>query len=223
MSISFEDGRTDVVTAVVTLMDGATRRPVRDDVDVALWDVAEEQPRPVAVVRNLSGQAVVLNTPPAEDLTFRIGTERSIYRGPVFLTVNPATDGVRHVVSLERRPDAPFDDVATLVRGVVVRSPAGAPAPEPVEGATVSAAAPGSGRQFPATTGGRGAFALVVELRAPAPDEPAETGVVLTVEKQGLPTRTLAVQLQHGRHHVFMAPIDLDDEVVPPVHARARP
>ncbi|RPF29003.1 hypothetical protein [Georgenia muralis] len=221
MSIAFEEGRTDVVTAVVTLMDGATRRPVRGDVDVALWDVAAGQARPVAVVRNLSGQAVVLNAPPGEDLTFRFGTERSIYRGPVLLTVNPAADGVRHVVALERRPDAPFDDVATLVRGVVVRSPGGAPVP--VEGAAVSAAAPGPGRQFPATTDERGAFALVVELRPPAPDEPAEIDVVLTVTKDGLPTRTLAVQLQHGRHHVFTAPIDLDDAVVPPIHVRAGP
>ena len=171
------------------------------------------------MVRNLSGQAVVLNAPPGEDLTFRIGTERSIYRGPVLLTVNPATDGRAHVVALERRPDAPFDDVATLVRGVVVRSPAGAPVA--VEGATVSAAAPGPGRQFPATTEARGAFALVVELRAPAPDEPVEIDVVLTVAKDGLPTRTLAVQLQHGRHHVFTAPVDLDDAVVPPIHVRA--
>ncbi|WP_341358353.1 hypothetical protein V5H98_11195 [Georgenia sp. M64] len=221
MSIAFEEGRTDVVTAVVTLMDGATRRPVRGDVDVTLWDVAAGQPRPVAVVRNLSGQAVVLNAPPGEDLTFRIGTERSIYRGPVLLTVNLATDGVRHVVALERRPDAPFDDVATLVRGVVVRSPAGGA--EPVDGATVSAAAPGPGRQFPATTDARGAFALVVELRPPAPDEPVEIDVVLTVGKDGLPTRTLAVQLQHGRHHVFTAPVDLDDAVIPPIHVRAGP
>ena len=221
MSIAFEEGRTDVVTAVVTLMDGATRRPVRGAVDVQLWDVAAGKARPVAVVRNLSGQAVVLNAPPGEDLTFRISTERSIYRGPVLLTVNPAADGVRHVVALERRPDALFDDVATLVRGVVVRSPAGAPVA--VEGATVSAAAPGPGRQFPATTDARGAFALVVELRAPAPDEPTEIDVVLTVAKDGLPTRTLAVQLQHGRHHVFTAPVDLDGAVVPPIHVRAGP
>lgn len=220
--MQLEEGRTDVVTAVVTVMDGTTRRPVRGDVDVQLWDAAGKA-APVAVVRNLSGQAVVLNTPPAQDLTFRIGTERSIYRGPVLLTVNPATDGVHHVVALERRPDAPFDDVASLVRGVVVRRPPDAPALEPVEGATVSAAAPGPGRQLPATTDARGAFALVVELRPPAPDEPADIDVVLTVAKDNLPTRTLPVKLQHGRHHVFTAPVDLDDDVVPPIHGRPGP
>lgn len=221
--IQLEQGRIDVVTAVVTVMDGATRRPVRGDVDVQLWDATAGKAAPVAVVRNLSGQAVALDTPPAQDLTFRVGTERSIYRGPVLLTVNPARDGVHHVVALERRPDAPFDDVATLVRGTVVRHPPGTPTPEPVEGATVSAATAGPGRQFPATTGARGAFALVVELRPPAPDEPTEIDVVLTVGKDGLPTRTLPVQLRHGRHHVFTAPVDLDDTVVPPIHGRPGP
>ena len=62
-----------------------------------------------------------------------------------------------------------------------------------------------------------------MELRPPAPDEPAEIDVVLTVGKDGLPTRTLAVQLQHGRHHVFTAPVDLDGAVVPPIHVRAGP
>lgn len=223
MSIAFEEGRTDVVTAVVTLMDGATRRPVRGEIDVRLWDAAAGQALPIAVVRNLSGQAVVLNAPPAQDLTFRVGTERSVYRGPVFLTINPAQDGVRHVIALERRPDAPFDDVAILVRGVVVRRPPGSAGPVPAEGARVFAAVPGPGRQFPATTDARGAFALVVDLRPPAPDEPVEVDAVLTVRTDTHPDRALQVKLQHGRHHVFTAPIDLDGAGTPPINVRAGP
>lgn len=208
--VRYEQGRTDVVTAVVVPMDGATRLPVRHGVDVQLWDPAGQRARASRLVRNLSGQAVLLNEVPDQELTFRIGTERSFYRGPLLVAFNPAQDGLRRVVALERRPDASFDDVATIVRGVVTRSPdAGDGAAGPVEGVTVSVDVASPGHQFPATTDGRGSFALVVDLRPPAPDEPTTVPAQVRLAKDGQLLRTLPVALEHGRAHVFSAPIDL--------------
>lgn len=218
--VSFEQGRTDVVTAVVVPMDGATRLPVRSGIDVQLWDQAGHRAVPTRLIKNLSGQAVLLNEAPDQDLTFRIVTERSFYRGPLLVTFNPAHDGTRQVVALERRPDAPFDDVATLVRGIVARQPDEERGEaEPVEGVTVSVDVASPGHQFSATTDGRGSFALIVDLRPPAPDEPTTVPAQLNLTENGQLLRTLAVALEHGRTHVFSVPIDLDGtEAIPFSH-----
>lgn len=211
-----EVGRTDRVTAVIIPMDGATRIPVRSGVEVQLWDPDRQEVRPVRLVKNLNGQSALLNEETNQELTFRIVTERSHYRGPVFKTFNPEVDGSTQVIALERRPDASFDDVATLVRGLVVRSAnAGDPGTYAVEGikvsASVSDAAGGAGHQFAVRTDDHGAFALIVNIRRPAPDEAQTVPAQLRFEKDGLPSRTLDVNLQHGQTHVFATAIDLDD------------
>jgi len=215
--IAFEPGRTDVVTAVVIPMDGVTRLPVRSGVDAQLWDPIRQKARPNRLVRNLSGYIVLLNEPADQDLTFRIVPGRTGYRGPLFVTFNPARDGVSRVVALERRPDAAFEGTETLIRGSVVRSAGtGSPAePVRVAGLTVSASprADAAGHQFPTTTDERGGFALVVGLKLIGANEgPAPVTTMLRFEKAGLPVRELEVELDHGRTHVFAASIDLDSD-----------
>ncbi|WP_035929232.1 hypothetical protein [Kocuria rosea] len=210
--VGAESGRTDRVTAVIIPMDGATRIPVRRGIDVQLWDREQQQARPIRLIRNLDGQAALLNEEADQEFTFRIGTERSYYRGPLLTTFNPAVDGTAHVVALERRPDAPFDDVATLVRGVVVRpDPVDAGKTVPVDGSKVSVSgAEITGHQFPVTTDRRGSFALIVNIRRPGPDETPTVEARLRFEKDGAPSRTLDVTLTHGRTHVLSAPVDLE-------------
>lgn len=213
-----EVGRTDRVTAVVIPMDAATRIPVRSGLDVQLWDADRQEVRPVRLIKNLSGYFVLLNEERDEELTFRIDTEQSQYRGPVFTTFNPEADGTAQVVALERGPDAAFDDTATLVRGRVVRSPnmgdPGAFAMEAVEGVRVVASvSDGTGvalNQFGVTTDGRGDFALIVDIKRPAPDEPQTVPAQVRLERDGATTRVLDVILRHGFTHVFRKAIDLD-------------
>jgi hypothetical protein len=210
--VGTESGRTDRVTAVIIPMDGATRIPVRRGIDVQLWDREQQQARPIRLIRNLDGQTALLNEEADQEFTFRIGTERSYYRGPLLTTFNPAVDGTTHVVALERRPDASFDDIATLVRGaVVLPDPTGGTDAVPVDGAKVSViGAEITGHQFPVTTDQRGSFALIVNIRRPGPDETSTVGARLRFEKDGAPTRVLDVTLTHGRTHVLSAPVDLE-------------
>jgi hypothetical protein len=209
-----ETGRIDHVTAVIIPIDGATRMPVRQGVDVQLWDQQRHETSPVRLVRNLSGHWILLNASADQDLTFRIVTDRGRYRGPVLVTFNPTTQGrPDHVVALERRPEASFDDVATLVRGVVVRrEPPVTGETVPQEGVRVSASGGGlRGHQFPATTDDRGSFSLIVNVRRPGPDDVPPGPVRLRFEKQGVPTRDVEVHIEHGTTHVFSAPVDLDE------------
>ncbi|MEU8816738.1 hypothetical protein [Actinoplanes sp. NPDC048796] len=212
--IAFEPDRTDAVSAVLIPMDGITRRIVRSGVDAQLWDREWDRARPNRLIRNLSGHLVLVNVPPGPDLTFRITADRAGYRGPVFVTYNPAGDGLRRVVPLERRPDASYGDVATLVRGTVGRPDARAPVP----GLTVSARLPSprAGHQFPATTDANGDFALAVGIRTIGIPEPGPVTATLRFAKAGLPARELNVNLEHGRVHVFSAVIDLDGADRPP-------
>jgi hypothetical protein len=208
-----EVGQTDRVTAVVLPMDGATRVPIRTGIEVQLWDADRDQARSTRLIRNLSGQWVLLNVSTDQDLVFRIVTDRSRYRGPVLTTFNPKREGrPDHVVALERRPEASFDDVATLVRGVVVqRDLSGMGEAVPQEGVKVSATgAEMTGHQFPVTTDRRGTFALIVNIRRPGPDETPTVQAHMSFEKVGSRPRTINVSLKHGATHVFSAPIDLD-------------
>jgi hypothetical protein len=212
--LTVEAGRTDRVTAVIIPMDGATRMPVRSGVDVQLWDAARREVRPVRLIKNLNGQSALLNEETNQELTFRIVTEQSPYRGPVFASFNPEADGISHVVALERRPDASFDDIATLVRGLVVRSAdSGDAGTHPVEGVTVSVSGTEvTGHQFAVTTDDRGAFALIVNIKRPGPDEAQTIPAHVRFKKQGQPSRIIDVTLKHGLTHVFFRPVDLDDD-----------
>jgi hypothetical protein len=219
--IAFEPDLTDVVTAVLIPIDGATRRPVRSGISAQLWDPVGKASRPNRIVRNLSGHLVLLNEPLDTELTFRIDPEGAGYRGPVFRTFTPVETDRSRIVALERRADAYFDPTETLIRGGVVRSadPAGIPgAPAPVAGLTVSARPPAgaAGHQFPVTTDERGVFALVVGLRLVGTNEgPISVPTRLRFEKTGLPVRELSVNLDPGRVHVFTKPIDLDTDRTP--------
>jgi hypothetical protein len=209
-----EVGRIDRVTAVIIPMDGATRAPIRTGIEVQLWDADRDQALPTRLIRNLSGHWVLLNSGTDQELAFRILTDRSYYRGPVFTTFNPQREGRQdHVVALERRPDASFDDIATLVRGVVVhRDFPGTGEALLQEGVKVSASGTGvTGRQFPVTTDRRGTFALIANIRRPGPDETPTVQARLEFERQGLPSRTIDVALQHGVTHVFSSPVDLGE------------
>lgn len=211
-AVGFEMGRTDRVTAVIIPMDGATRLPIRTGIHAELWDVAHRRPHPTRLVTNLGGQVVLLNVDADQELTFRILTARSPYRGPVFTTFNPKQDGIAHVVALERRTDASFDDITTLVLGVVTRADfVDSDRVLPVEGAIVSVH--GVDRpQFSVTTDHRGAFALPVDLSRPAPDEAPEVNAEIHIERDGRVVRTVPVSLEHGRSHHFAAPISLNEE-----------
>ncbi|OJF14207.1 hypothetical protein [Couchioplanes caeruleus] len=211
--IAFEPDLTDVVTAVVIPMDGITRRVVAMGVAVELWDPQRGTALPRRLVRNLSGHHVLLNEPADQDLTFRVVPGRAGYRGPVLVAFNPAAEGISRVVPLERRPDADFADVTTLVRGLIVRSAT------PVAEAVISARpSPPAGPQFPATTDERGVFALAVHL--------GETGPVRTtlhVEPGGGAARDVIVDLERGLTHVFTEVIDLDQTTTPQFTHQIRP
>lgn len=210
--IVFDEGRIDEVTAAVIPIDGVTRVPVRGGVEVQLWDPVRGSAVPVRLVRNLSGALVLLNEPRGRELTFRIDASAAGYRGPLLVTAVPPANGpTRLVVPLERLPGSAFESGATLVRGSVVRSGV------PVAGLTVSArpAADAAGHQFPATTDGRGVFALVVGLRLTGVTEPAPVVTTIRFEKADLPVREVDVGIDHGRTHVFADPIDLDGGDIP--------
>jgi hypothetical protein len=212
--VGAESGRTDLVTAVIIPMDGATRIPIRTGIKVQLWDADRDQASPTQLVRNLSGQWVLLNASKDQDFTFRIVPDGVPYRGPVFTTFNPKREGrPDRIVALERRADAAFDDVATLLRGIVVRrDQAGTGKAVPQEGVRISASGSDlTGHQFPATSDDRGSFALIVNIRRPAPDETPTVQTRLRFERDGLLTRALDVALTHGRTHVFSTPVDLDE------------
>ncbi|GAA2756212.1 hypothetical protein [Actinopolymorpha rutila] len=218
--IAFEQVRTDVVAAVLIVVDGVTRRPVRSRLGVLLWDPVRGAARPGRLIRNLSGHVVLVNESPDQDLTFRIDPADAGYRGPLFVTFNPARDGVSRVVALEPRPDRAFDDGTTLVRGSVVRSAGGGTPthPLPVAGLTVTARprTGSAGHQFPATTDERGVFALAVGLKLAATAEgPAPVPTLLRLEKPGLPVREFTLALDEGRTHILAEPVDLDRDDPP--------
>jgi hypothetical protein len=197
-------------------MDGATRIPIRTGIEVQLWDPDRNEALPTRLIRNLSGQWVLLNASADQDLAFRIVTDRARYRGPVITAFNPKREGRHdHVVALQRRPDASYDDIATLVRGVVVqREQPGTGQAAPQEGVRISASGAGLiGHQFPVTTDDRGSFALIVNIRRPGPDETPTIQARLRFEKEDAPPKDLDVTLKHGATHVFSAPVDLDETV----------
>lgn len=225
--VVLEEGRGDVVSAVLVPIDGVTRRPVRSGVQAQLWDPVRRAARHNRLIRNLSGHLVLVNEPSDRELTFRIDPGTAGYRGPLFVAFTPDADGVSRVVALEPRPERAFDAGTTLVRGCVgrsARSGSAAP-PSPVAGLTITAGprAGAAGHQFPATTDERGVFALVVGLRVSGMDDDAgPIPTTLRFEKSGLPVREFDVDLHRGRTHVFTAAVDLDRDDRPPLALHSR-
>jgi hypothetical protein len=219
--IVLEDRRpTDVVTAVIIPMDGVSRMPVRNGVAVQLWDPDRGIARPNRLIRNLSGHLVLVDEQADQDLTFRVDPTRAGYLGPLLVTFNPAHEGVSRIVALEPRPDGPLPPNATVVRGMVVRStrplvrPDGRAVASPEAGVTVTVELPAEvrgGRGMPATTDGRGVFVLVVGLKPIVTSEGIEpVDATLRFDKPETPSQVITVALDHGRTHVFSAPVDLD-------------
>lgn len=223
-TIALQEGRTDVVTAVVIPMDGMTRLPVRTGVQVQLWNPDSHEPFPSRMVRNLSGYFVLLNEPADRLLTFRVDPTGAGYRGPLFVAFNPVAAGVSRVVALERRPDARFDTNTTLVRGSIVRTagPGSPSVPAPVDGVVVTADPPApTAHQFPATSDERGVFALAVGPKTTVGDDTPELiATELRFAKPGLVTRVFEVELVPGQTHVFAEPIDLDRSYRPLLEVR---
>jgi len=205
--IAFEPALVDDVTAVLIPMDGITRRTVTAGVDVELWDRVRDVAVTKRLVRNLAGHHVLLNGVLGQALTFRVSPDQAGYRGPFLVDFTPTAEVTACVVPLERLAGADFDDVATLVRGQVIRAGA------PVAGVTVRAAAGADGRQFPATTDDRGVFALAVPLA-----EIDTVTVMLRFEPPGGAARDHPVDLRRGRTYVFATPVDLDDPATPVIN-----
>jgi hypothetical protein len=204
--VGFEQGRTDVVAAVLHLIDGLTRRTVTRGVGVRLWDKERQAPRPARVVRNHSGLFVLLNHPADETLTFRVTAGPAGYRDPCPISFRPSASKKVRLVTLERRPDADFGDVAVLIRGTVIRSIGDSPGP--AANLKVSAAPPRdvAGHQFPATTDENGVFALAVGILPREREEPAAQATILSFGD----ARQIPVHLRYGWTYTFEKEIDLD-------------
>jgi len=215
--IAFDEWRIDDVTLAVLPVDRATRVPVRSGVKAYLWDIVEKRELPPRLIHNHSGYFVLINQEPDADYTIRIEPEAAGYRGPVEIAVNPHRDGMRQIAPLERRPDRPFDEGTTLVRGDVIRfKVAGDPDTRvPVADVTVSvpAADPADPPPFWTTTDSRGVFALALQLPPPnAGEAPRPVAVTLRFQEGAGPPLDVTRSLTDGRTHVFADPIDIDGD-----------
>lgn len=213
-SVSFQPPLIDQVTTALVFVDRFSLAPVRQGVKAWLWDPAADRPLSPRLIRNLSGNLVLINQPEDADYTFRVDPADAGYLQPPNVSVHPSTDGIRRVVWLDRRPDAAFDDQTTLVRGAVVRTAVdGSLAePAPVVDVTVSVVpAPTRPVRYRTQSDERGVFALALRLPPPGAGElPAAVTTTLRFEKAGAPARELARDLTDGRSHVFVEAIDLD-------------
>lgn len=213
--------KVDVVTAVLVPADRASRRAVTSGVTVTLWDPDRGRAQPDRMVRSLSGALVLLNRPLGQPYTFRVDPSGAGYAGPFTVEFRPTAAARRRVLWLSSRPDSPVDAGATVVRGVVTRSVAGASA----TGLEVAALpdAPDGGPPddgdpvFVGVTDRGGSFAVVLRLE-PSDDGDVSTPVdtLITLNRGGSPERDLVVPLRPGRQHVFSEPLDLDGDNEPP-------
>jgi hypothetical protein len=221
--IAFDDAqpyKKDTVTLALVPADSYTGSPVTAGVRAWLWDPVRARPLPDRLVRNLSGQLVLLNRPLDTTYTFRLDPRDAGYSGPFDVEFTPDDEHRRLVVWLQPRPDKVFDPGTTLVRGVVVRDGA---LQRPAEQARVVARPdePAS-RPFAATTDERGGFAVAVRLGLVVGGEeplPVPTTLSITAASDGT-SRELDVQLDRGREHIFTEPIDLDGTNEPPFAER---
>jgi hypothetical protein len=209
----FDDNpRVDKVTFAVVPFDNFSGHVVASGVKAEVDGLFD---RPI---RNLSGRLVFINLPQQAAYAVTIDASDAGYFSPVkatFPMANDPTAGAarRLVVPLMRRPDFPYAEATTLIRGVVVRgSGTGA---TPVSGASIWVEPeildplfnPFLYPQFKTTSDERGAFALPLTHRRKHGDPPAQS-VELHL-KQGNDARTLTVEVSDGKSHSFEEPIDL--------------
>ena len=215
------DSAFDEVTAVLVPADRTSRRPVTSGVRATLWDDQNDRDLPDRLVRNHSGALVLLNRPLGETYTFRVDPTAAGYSGPFLVAFQPEAGNRRRIVWLSSRPDSPFDQGTTLVRGVVTRTAPNASAAG-IEIAAVPRRGDGGAPQdddptFTGISDERGSFAVAVHLEPPDDgDLDATVETALTLNRGGMPHRELVVQLDHRREHVFAEALDLDGSNEPP-------
>jgi hypothetical protein len=194
--------RIDRVTFALAPTDGVTGAVVRSGVSASVKGL------PNRPIRNSSGLLVFVNLPDRPSYEIELDAREAGYFGPdSFVWEPPSGEPSPRQRQVDRllqpRPDFPFRDSTTLVRGVVVRGGAA------VADARIWARpAPDSG-PFETRSTERGAFALALRL---PPLEPFEDELPVDVEihvEQGPDGRRLTRRLTNGRSHSFEAPIDL--------------
>jgi hypothetical protein len=212
----FDDNpRIDRVTFAVAPFDNFSGRVVASGVKAEVDGLFD---RPI---RNLSGHLVFINLPQQATYAVTIDASDAGYFSPVNTTFPPDSDpdtatARRLMVPLIRRPDFPYAEATTLIRGVIVRgSGAGAVA---VPGASIRTGpiiivSPILDPQFETRSDERGAFALPLTRRRAHGD--SETYPVTLHLKQGNNARTLTVEVSDGKSHSFEEPIDLTGTNVP--------
>jgi hypothetical protein len=212
----FDDNpRVDNVTFAVVPFDNFSGRVVASGVKAEVDGLFD---RPI---RNLSGRLVFINLPQQAAYAVTIDASDAGYFSPVNAAFPPANDPGSTaarllMVPLIRRPDFPYAEATTLIRGVVERgSGKGA---TPVSGASIWAEPildpvldpifnPILPPRFKTTSDERGAFALPLTRHRKHGDPPAQP-VELHL-KQGNDARKLTVEVSDGKSHSFEEPIDL--------------
>lgn len=202
----------ETVTAVLTLIDGFSRRPVRSGVSAILWDPLAGIRLAGRIVRNRSGSLVLVDLPRDVPYTFLVDPRAARYRGPFEVSFTPIDGQLEQVVRLEPLATFPFDPAVTVIRGMVAtgRTADGTDRPVPAPGVTVTAVVDGAGptARWVTTTDDRGGFALPLALPVPPGEVPAPQTVRLTFDRGGVPV-SINRQLTEGRTHVFAGVIDL--------------
>ena len=205
--IEFEPAITSFVTVALVPVDRFTRREVRAGVSVELWDTDKNRALPYQLIRNRSGYFILSDQPREGLYTFRINAAAAGYSGPIDFIANPAADGLRQIVWLDRSPSFSFDPETTLVRGTVVIPGEDPASSAGLDGATVSI----EGERFQTSSDARGSFALAMEPPAPAAGEPAQAFErQVSIAHPDHETRVLTVTLEAGRTHIFSEPIAID-------------
>jgi len=211
--ILFDDNPpVDAVGVALVPRDSFTGAVVRNGVEAKLWDDSRDVALPYSAIRNLSGLLVFVNLPNAPQHKFLIDAEKAGYFAPAIVSFvpplandpRPPDEKLKLEVWLTRRPEVPFDEGTTLVRGLVVRSA------NPVDNAAVAIVrAVGGDPTFETRTDARGVFALALRLPPPLPGE-APTPVLTDIRvEEGADRRVLTRPLKDGRSHVFREAIDL--------------
>jgi hypothetical protein len=203
----FDDNpRIDSVTFAVIPFDNFSGRVVASGVKAEVDGLFD---RPI---RNLSGHLVFVNLPQQAAYAVTIDASDAGYFSPVNATFPPNSDpstaaARRLTVPLIRRPDFPYAEATTLIRGVVARgSGSGA---VPVAGASIQAGPILLDPRFETKSDERGAFALPLTRRRAHGDPAAGTYSVKLYLRQGSDGRTLTVEVSDGKSHSFEEPIDL--------------
>jgi hypothetical protein len=207
--------RVDKVTFAVVPFDTFSGRVVASGVKAKVDGLFD---RPI---KNLSGRLVFINLPQQAAYAVSIDASDAGYFSPVNATFPPAGDpnsaaARRLMVPLIRRPDFPYAEATTLIRGVVVRGSGSGAVPVPgasIRTGPIVIVSPILDPQFKTSSDERGAFALPLTRRRAHGD--SETYLVTLHLKQGNNARTLTVEVSDGKSHSFEQPIDLTGTNVP--------